>query len=441
MAYSEKIEALLRKAKAQPGDRLKVENPKGVFEGVLLPRPETGGSHDCIILKLDSGYNVGLSCAKAKLKKLEGSAALEQFASWVPHLAVNKKISLVATGGTISTRVDYKTGGVYMLLEPEQILAKVPELANVASISSIKSPFRKASEDMGFQDWQVLAKEVAKELNGDAEGVIVTHGTDTLHYTSAALSFMLKGLNKPVAVVGAQRSPDRGSFDGAQNLLCAAHYCLSDAAEVATVMHGTSNDDYCLANIGTKVRKMHTSIRDAFRPVNCQSLARIWPDGKKEFLWKDYNKRSDGKVVADVKFEQKTALVKPYPGASPEIIDFYVDKKYRGLIIEGTGLGHVPTCSEVSWIPSIARAIEKGVSVAVAPQCLYGKVHPHVYANLRALSSLGAIYCGDMLPETAYVKLGWALGHTNKPEKIRQMMLKNYAHEFNNRIQQEDFLV
>ena len=442
MAYSKTVQAVLKKLNAEAGDRLRVETPKGVFEGILLPRPDASGTEESegiLILKLYNGYNVGLALEGARLEKLEGKTALERFDSWTPPLIAKHKLSLVATGGTIGTRVDYKTGGVYMLLEPDQILARVPELANLAAFS-LKSPFRKASEDMDYKDWQLLARQVAEELNSDSQGVLITHGTDILHYTAAALSFMLPNLNKPVAVVGAQRSPDRGSFDGAQNLVCASHYCLSDAAEVCVVMHGSSSDDYCLANIGTKVRKMHTSRRDAFRPVNCSPLARIWPDGKSEFYWKDFRHRTDEKVVPDTAFEPKVAAIKPFPGQTGELIDFYVEKKYRGILIEAWALGHVPATAKHSWIPSIKRALEEGVFVAVTSQALYGRVHPHVYANLRKVSSLGVLYCEDMLPETAFVKLGWVLGHTKDAQEIAQRMLTNVAHEINPRHQQEDFL-
>ncbi|MBI5226160.1 Glu-tRNA(Gln) amidotransferase subunit GatD [Candidatus Micrarchaeota archaeon] len=463
MSYSKAVEAHLKKQKIEPGDRIRYSGNKGTFEGILLPKPELGGSESCLMLKLDNGYNVGFECNGATLEKLPGSSvALGNVgAEWKPSVSTNvPKLSLVATGGTISTKVDYKTGGVYMLSEPAEILAKVPELAEIANIHRIQSPFRKASEDMDSNDWKVLANAVVDELNSDSEGVIVTHGTDILAYTAAALSFMIRDQNKPVAVTGAQRSPDRGSFDGALNLIWSSQFAASDCAEVAVVMHGSSSDDFGLAHVGTKCRKMHTSRRDAFQTINAQPWAKI--GGKKNdqnvhpkqpdhhanqnkknavhFLRDDYNRRdNEKKPIADTAFEPKVAHIKAMPTSDWGMIDYLVEKKIRGIVLEGYALGHVPTMSKHSWIPTIQNAVDSGVTVVVATQCLNGGVHPTVYASSRKLAQTGVIQLHDMLPETAFVKLGWVLGHEKTPDKIREMMLTNVAHEFNERHQQDDF--
>ncbi|MBI2445372.1 Glu-tRNA(Gln) amidotransferase subunit GatD [Candidatus Micrarchaeota archaeon] len=455
MAYSKAVEALLRKQKIQPGDRIRYSGAKGTLEGILLPKPETTGSDDVLLLKLDNGYNVGLQASGATLENRPGpSAALGQVgAVWKPSIRHNvPKISLVATGGTISTKVDYKTGGVYMLSEPAEILAKVPELADIADIHRIQSPFRKASEDMDGKDWQTLAKTVVDELNSDSQGVVLTHGTDILAYTAAALSFMITDLNKPVAITGAQRSPDRGSFDGALNLIWSAQYAASDCAEVAVVMHGSSSDDFGLCHVGTKCRKMHTSRRDAFQTINAQPWATI--NGSKasqeserkndenavHFLRDDYHRRDNGrKAAADTAFEPKVAHIKPWPGADGRIIDFLVEQKFKGILIEAWALGHVPATSKFSWVPNIQNAIDAGLTVCIASSVLYGKVHPAVYANLRKISATGALYLDDMLPETAWVKLAVALGREKKMEKVEEFMRRNVAHEYNERHQQNDF--
>jgi len=439
--YSKDVEQILKSKKITVGDRIKIDD----YEGLLMPRPDVDDTNN-IVLKLDSGYNVGIKFAKgAKLEKLEHIAVKIGAAPQV-QLSFDKSkppISLIATGGTISSRVDYKTGGVFMLMEPDEILRTTPELRDFVNIKSIKSPFRIASEDMTAQEWQELAKEAAKELNSDSRGVIITHGTDTLHYTSAALSFMLQNLNKPVAVVGAQRSPDRGSFDGAMNLACAAQYCISDIAEVAIVMHGTTNDDYCLINRGAKVRKMHTSRRDAFRPINALPIGKIWPDGKLDVIDGNYRARNENKVVADTKFEEKVAQVAVYPGADPSIIDFYVKRGFRGIVMQTTALGHVPWATidaKKSWKTAIKNAIKSGVVLVSASQTLYGSTHPHVYRTLIEMGDAGVIFAADMLPEVAYVKLGWVLGHTKDVKKAKEMFLTNYAGEISERIVDETFL-
>jgi len=351
------------------------------------------------------------------------------------------KVALIMTGGTIISRVDYRTGGVYALERPEELLTNIPELKNIVFIDDIKVPFKKMSEDLNYKDWQALAELVAKELNKN-EGVIITHGTDTLHYTSAALSFMLKNLSKPVVLVGSQRSSDRGSSDAFMNLICSAYAAVSNIAEVGVCMHGSTDDQYCYFIRGTKVRKLHTTRRDAFRSINEMPLAKFWPDGKIDILNKNHKTRKDGKVLADVKFEPKVALLKAYPGSEPEILEILAKKGYRGFVIEGTGMGHVPTEAEKSWIPVIKKLIKDGIPVVIAPQTLYGRINTDVYTNLRVLyHEAKAIPAEDMLPEVAYVKLGWVLGHTKDLEEIRKMMLTNIAGEITARSEIETFLV
>ncbi len=445
MTYAQVVERELRKRKIEPGDRVAVSTAAGSFEGILLPRIESG-SADALIIKLDSGYNAGVKFdAKAKIEKRPEKTVLEKTQRRpMPKRDDLPKIGMVATGGTIASRVDYRMGGVKTILSPEEIFYNAPELAGIASFDKISRPFTAWSENMTPKEWSAIAKETAKLLNSGVDGAIVTHGTDTLHYTAAALSFMLKNLGKPVALVGAQRSPDRGSFDGAMNLACAAHYAgKSGIAEVATVMHGTGNDDYCIAIRGTKVRKMHTSRRDAFRPINDLPLARVWPDGRIEKL-QEVRPAHGGKVEADVKFEEKTALVKAYPGSPPELIEFLIEKKFKGIVVEATALGQVSTYTldkKFSWTPAIKRAVDEGVTVAFATQCLYGTTSPYVYEPARLMQSLGVIHCQDMLPEVAYVKLGFVLGHESKPEKVRELMLTNVAGEINERLTEKHFLV
>lgn len=451
--YSKKIEKILKEKKIEIGDRVTITKNGKKYEGSLMPRIELG-DRNSVIIKLDTGYNTGFEFTTGmKIEKLKKG----QKPGGVPTKTFKKNkslptISLIGTGGTIGTHVDYKTGGVFMCRTPEEIISTTPELENIVNIKSMLRPFTTASEDMYYKDWQKIAKITAKELNSGVDGIIITHGTDTLHFTSAALSFMLRGLNKPVSLVGAQRSPDRGSFDGSLNLICASHFSgKSDMAEVCTVMHGTINDDYCLAVRGTKSRKMNTSRRDAFRPINDEPLAKIWPNGKIKVTSKNYNKRSENEVKAEVKFEPKVALLKAYPNSDPSIIDWHVKKGFRGLVIEGMGLGHLPTGQsgvkidkereKVSWIPHIKKAIENGLIVVMTSQALYGRVNPLVYRNLRIVSEAGVIYGEDMLPEVALIKLGWLMGNFKDKEKVKEMMLKNIAGEISKKIEPDSFLV
>lgn len=449
--YSKKIQAVAKRLGIRIGDRVKVLKDDEIFEGVLMPKPEIGDP-EALVVKLDNGYNIGVKVGKGtkleRSKKKESEKLVHEVDFELGNEKTGKlrfsdskpKISLVSTGGTIASKVEYKTGGVTAMENPEELLTNLPELADFVNVSDIVSPFKKQSEDMDYKDWQKMAKAVATELNKDNKGVVVTHGTDTLHYTAAALSFMLKNLNKPVILVGAQRSPDRGSSDAFSNVICAAHAAMSDIAEVSICMHANSSDDFCFLNRGTKVRKMHTSRRDAFRPINEQPLAKIWPDGRFETVNSNYRQRSENKVSADVKFEPKVGILKAYPGSDPSVLEFMIRKRYKGFVIEGTGLGHVPTKANKSWIPAIKKAVKKKIPVVITSQTIHGRISPNVYQNQRILfHETGAISGEDMTTETAYIKLGWILGHTKALEEVKRLMLTNLAGEINPKQGEENY--
>ena len=444
--YSKQVQKVLDKLKIEVGDRIQIIKDKTPFEGILMPRIEIGDL-DSIVLKLDNGYNIGIKFEKGvKINKIKKEwLIIKKKIESSKKLIFDKKlstISMIGTGGTIASKIDYRTGGVYASFSPDDIVIQIPELKEIANIKASEI-MKINSEDMQPNNWLEIANATAKEINSGVKGIVITHGTDTLHYTSAALSFMLKNLPVPVALVGAQRSSDRGSSDTVMNVACAANFVVnSNVAEVCTVMHGTMDDDYCLAIRGTKSRKMHTSRRDAFRPINELPIAKIfWKDRHIEITKDDYRRRNDKKVLVDDKIETKVALIKVYPGLNPEIFDYYLKKNYRGFVIEGTGLGHVNTFGEKSLLSSIEKIIESEIPVVMTSQCIYGRVHPFVYHPLRVLSGKGVIYAGDMLPETAYVKLMWVLGHTKNLDEIKEMMLTNYAGEITNRIIPNTFLV
>lgn len=411
-------------------DEIKVTCSSKVYEGRLMPNFEDDPK--TLVLKLGNGYNIGISFDNVKKIELVRKGRKTSFPSGSFKTSKLPKILLIATGGTIASRVDYQTGGVISLSKPEEFLSMNPEISKLADIKLLQ-PFNVMSEDMKFSNYSELADLIGKEI-GKYEGVIITHGTDTLHFTSAMLSFMLRELGKPVAIVGAQRSSDRGSADGVQNLLCAVHYCLSDIAEVCVVMHGSSDDDYCLAIRGTKVRKMHTERRDAFRPVNDEPLAKIWPSGDFEIVNRNYRKRG-GVTKSEPCVSDKVALVKAYPDSDPGIIDYFVNKGVKGIVLEGTGFGHVP----LDWFPAIKKHGKKVFFVQTS-QCLYGRTNILVYSGLRKLGELGVISGADMLPETAYVKLAWVMGQTDKRKEVEQLMLTSLCGEINEKSFYKTFL-
>jgi len=429
-------------SKEKAGDIVKIRTSSESYEGTIIE------SYDpkIILLKLKSGYNIGIEKKDVKKMVKVGEAEKKGF----PEAEIKEKekvkkpgVSLIVTGGTISSRLDYATGGVKWLMNPKEIFAMAPKVNDIVKINKIEKPFMMASENMSSENWKQIAKTAEKLLNDDEnKGIIITHGTDTLHYTAAALSFMLKNLNKPVILTYAQRSTDRGSTDTSLNLTCAASAAISDIAEVMLVGHASENDDFCYAIRGTKARKMHSSRRDTFRPINDLPIAKISEEGKIEIMDKfsEIRKRNDKKVVADTNFEEMVALIKFYPGAKPDIIEFLIKQKYKGVVIEATGLGHVATEeSKNNWLPAIKKAIDNGMIICITTQTLYGRVDPYVYAPGRKLLDAGVLFLEDMLPETAYIKLGWVLGHA-KGEEAKKLMMQNIAGEFNPKISQKTFL-
>jgi len=416
----------------EPGDQVEITINNKTETGRLLESHDRG----ILLLKLNSGYNIGFK--KEDISKI---SLIKKQAEQKPPREIESNsdkpiIDFYLTGGTISSKLDPSTGGVKSLINPEDLFSVYPEIFERAEIR-IKNPFMKLSENMDSKDWIRLAKLIAKSLNDkQVKGVIISHGTDFLHYTASALSFMLGKLNKPVVLTYSQRSSDRGSSDSRLNLICSAQAALSDIAEVILVGHANSNDEYCYALKGTKVRKMHTSRRDTFRPINCKPIAKIYPD-KIETIT-EYNKRNKNKVTADTLFDPRVALVKFYPGQDPKILDYY-RKNYRGIIIEMSGLGHVISEGKNNWLPKIKDAISKRLFIYAAPQTLYGRLDPYVYSPGRKLQEAGVVFLEDILPETALVKLGWVLGHKSWRGTVatKRKMLENTAGEFNKRLGNE----
>ena len=418
--------------RGKAGDKVRIKTTEGEYTGILMPAPQLVKT-ESILLKLSNGYNIGLSKSKVTgVEILEQYRAPEAKNAKVNILPGKPTIAVLSTGGTISSKVDYRTGGVYASYTSADILESMPELADRVNLKT-EAVMNVMSEDMTPSNWVSMAEAVAKQLNSGASGVVLTHGTDTMHYSSAALSFLLNGVSKPVVFTGAQRSIDRGSSDAYLNLRCAIAFASCDFAGVGLVMHGSMGDTYCLAHNGVRVRKMHTSRRDAFKSINSKPLAKLSHEGLVDFL-QDHKKRSEGKCVVDGVFDTKVAFIKVYPAMDPGILDYFIDRGVHGIVFEGSALGHVPTTvKERSLIPGIERVASRGVAMAMSTQCLYGRVNPLVYSNLREVSSRGVVYCEDMLPEVAYVKMMWALGRSRDLARVRDIMLTDFAGEISGR--------
>jgi len=428
----------LRKADCEVGDIIRVTSKGKTYEGILIPRAELGES-TAVIVKIKSGYNIGVRVTpEVKIEKV-GKGSKPAFAS-PPKPKQNPNLPhvlIISTGGTIASRVDYRTGAVRSAISASDLYGVVPELSDVARVDT-EIAFSLYSENITQQHWKELAETVAKRIEAGIDGVVIAHGTDTMAYTSAALSFALQNLPIPIIVVGAQRSSDRPSSDAATNLIGAVKAAgEAPFAEVGLAMHEKVSDLDIVIHRGTKVRKCHTSRRDTFKSINGFPIARI-RDQHIVLLTNKYVRRdSKRKLVLKPNFCDKVALVKFYPGLDPAVIDWYVDRGARGILLEGSGLGHVSKfCFD-----SIKKAVAKGVVAALASQCIWGRVNMNVYDTGRDLLALGVIPTDDMFPETALVKLMWSLGQTDNPHEAVKLLKTNVAGEFSPRTLPQDRIV
>ena len=415
---------LLSKHGLSVGDSVRVATENGEMSGVLMPRYESA-SEDYIVIKLKSGYNTGIQADKIK-----SMTKLPKSESTVPaktsEIAENKdlpKIALISTGGTIASKIDYRTGGVHAALSASELYQSVPELASHASIDP-EVLLSEYSENLKPEHWTAIAEKVAEKVkSGKYRGIVVSHGTDTMHYTAAALSFALQGLPIPVVLVGAQRSSDRPSSDAALNLLGATVFATkSEYAGVFVAMHAGTSDDAIACHVGTRVRKNHTSRRDAFESIDVTPVALIRANAvemqKTEIA---LAKRSGGDFAAKPKFDDRVALLKYHPGFDPKMIEHAAKAGYRAIILEGTGLGHV----NKECFPALKKAVDAGLMVCMTSQCIWGRVRMTVYDTGRDLLDIGVVPLSDMISETATVKAMWALANAKDAKSAMQENLAN----------------
>jgi glutamyl-tRNA(Gln) amidotransferase subunit D len=435
--YSGISRDILAKAGAQIGDNVRIElkriGGQEVVEGLLIPRYHSGREENYIVVKLKTGYNVGVRVDVATKVSVLGKGETPHFTRpALPHQKAGlPKVSIISTGGTIASKVDYRTGAVKPALDSEDLYSVVPELADLAKIDA-KVLLSVFSENIGPQQWPKIAESAAEQVRAGADGVVIAHGTDTLGYTAAALSFALQDIPAPIVLVGSQRSSDRPSSDAATNLVAATAVAgQAPFAEVVVAMHDWVSDEKVAIHRGTKVRKCHTSRRDAFRSVNARPIAyydlanrALQLNGEK---YVERNRRSDWEVRS--KFDPNVALIKSHPGLSVGMIDWATATGYKGIVLEGTGLGHV---SDVLF-PALERAVKNGMVVGMCSQCIWGRVHMNVYSTGRDLLRIGVLPLDDMLAETALVKMMWAFGQEKDPEKVSKLMVTNIANELSDR--------
>ncbi|MBT3474631.1 MAG: Glu-tRNA(Gln) amidotransferase subunit GatD [Thaumarchaeota archaeon] len=421
--YKGKIRDFLISNKVDVGDLVKITSEL-TYSGILMPRYESGDeSH--IVLKLKSGYNIGIKFEKIeKLEKIGERQPNNENSQTIVKNEELPKILLLSTGGTIASKVDYRTGAVTPALSATELYEAVPEIAKIANVDA-EVLFSEYSENLQPEHWLEIAKKIDSVVDSDYAGIIIAHGTDTMHYSSAFLSFALSGFKKPITLVGSQRSSDRPSSDAALNLIAATKFLVNTKSKgVFVVMHQNESDDAIACHLGTRVRKNHTSKRSAFQTVGSEPAFVMYENEILENMKNTFFKENE--YNPRINLDTKVALIKYHPGFNPEIIDSLIKLEYRGIIFEGTGLGHVGR----TMYDSIKKAKENGIFLGMTSQCIDGRVSMTVYESGRDLLDMGIIPLENMIPEVALVKAMWVLGNCNSEDDIKNMMLENYSSEF-----------
>jgi glutamyl-tRNA(Gln) amidotransferase subunit D len=394
------------------------------YSGIIMPRYEHSDDKH-IVLKLRSGYNIGLEIEKIeKVEKIKSAEKIVQQDEKLEKVVGLPKILLLSTGGTIASKIDYRTGAVTPVLTAEELNSSVPELAKIANIDA-EVLLSEYSENITPEHWLQIAEKINEYSKSDYSGIIIAHGTDTMHYTSSFLSFALAGFPIPIVLVGSQRSSDRASSDAALNLIGATKFITeSNTKGVYIVMHQDENDDTIACHVGTRVRKNHTSKRGAFQTIGNNPAFIIAENQIQKNISEDFFKISE--FQPRIKLDTRVALVKYHPGYDPKLLDEIIEMGYKGIIFEGTGLGHIGN----TMYESVKKANEKGIFLGMTSQCIDGRIRMTVYESGRDLLDLGIIPLENMIPEVALVKAMWAMGNFQNKEEIKKIMLENISSEF-----------
>ena len=446
--YKGKSLAMLSGKDIAVGDTISVKiTDQNQVTGILMPRYESADD-DHIVIKLKSGYNIGIEITNIEAI-IKITSCLDQAAPdyindeiAVRGLIDNKgdnstnhlsNIALISTGGTIASKIDYRTGGVHSVLSASDLYASIPELQKYASIDP-EVILNEYSENLKPEHWTFIANKVAEKIrSGKYNGIIISHGTDTMHYTASALSFALQNLPVPVVLVGAQRSSDRPSSDAALNLIGATVFCIkSNYSGVFVAMHASPSDDIIACHAGTRVRKNHTSRRDAFESIDIGPIALV-KGGIVQMQLQEQpqvklHERNDRILDFLVKsaYDRRVILIKFHPGFDPRLLaNVVMSLDYKAVILEGTGLGHISR----ECIPEIQKMIDSGIMVFMTSQCIWGRTRMTVYDTGRDLLKIGVIPLSDMLPETALVKAMWVIANSKDREHSKQIMQQSIANE------------
>ena len=428
----------LLKDKIRTWSKVSVKKGDAEYEGLLLPRSQHTDDN-YITLKVDTGYNLGILIDE---ETIIAEIGYQKGLYKLPHIDVKFKeelpnVTLLGTGGTVASRLDYRTGAVLPAFTPEELFSAVPELISTVNLTP-KTLYQILSENFQPEYWVKTAEAIGREIEQGANGIIIGHGTDTMCVTGCALSYFLRNLPVPVVLVGSQRSSDRPSSDGPRNILFAANLAgHQDFAEVVICMHGSTSDSYNLIHRATRCRKMHSARRDTFRTLSDIPLGKIDESGVTWFKDDISPRKPIDDFYVDTKIDTRVGMLYFYPGMNPDMLDSMVDLGYHGVVIIGTGLAHVGT----DVYPALERCQEEEIPVVMVVEPLYGFVQLRVYETGRDMLARGVIEGENMLPSAAYTKLIWTLGHTRDLEEVKKIMLTPMAGEITNRESPRGFML
>ena len=402
--------------------QLELEFKGDKLKGILIKEDK-----EYLTLKLTSGYNANLKKSEIKIlkeEKIEPKTSINSNKSKVNSNL--PKITILHTGGTIASKIDYETGAVSWKFTPEELLALYPELLDIANIDA-KMIRNMASDDMRFEHYNVLLDEVEKAIKEGAQGVIISQGTDTLHYTAVALQYALEKLPVPVLIVGAQRSSDRAGSDASTNLKAAVEFIISNNSKskrfnrVGICMHATCSDDTFNILDGINAKKAHSSRRDAFKQINYEPFAQISKEKGIAILREDLLTDKNSSLEIN-KYDPslKIGLIKIHPHPFPE--EFDILKFYDGVILEGTGLGHIPlsnldefTTTHPKILEKVKVFIDSGKKAVISTQTVHGEICMDVYSPGRVLKETGILGNRmNLITETLFMRLAYCLSKDKK---------------------------
>ena len=392
------------------------EKIKFIYKGIEMSGIVVSHDSRQFNIKLSSGYNISVPNDSIEITESERIQVSHQHSS--PSHDQDAEVEIIATGGTIASRVDYITGAVTPVFDPGILGENIPNINSFRYDVKIMDPI--LSENMTPEIWQNIGNMV-KESQMVGRSTIILHGTDTMAYTASALAFMFRSLHRPVILVGSQRSSDRPSTDAFLNLEAALEFSRINIGEVGICMHSSISDISVSLLRGVRTRKMHSSRRDAFRSPGVPPMA-SYVNGSSS-VNPDTTPCSTDSLDFKPSLEKKVSLVYFHPMMEPEDFSALSEGK-KIVVIAGTGMGHVSS----KLFEPLKELSKEGTRFMMTTQCLGGRVDLDVYSTGRRLTELGVIPLGDMFPETALVK-AMHVAANYPEEKFRKTMISNMRGE------------